>query len=145
MKQFNVRVYGWWYFQGLGVLTSVEKIQGAYYRKFPGGGLEWGEGINECIVREFQEETGVEVAVGKQLYTTDFFQASAFQENHQVISVYLEVKNTLEISKEHAQTIRSLEKDADIEFEWVPLHKLHEDLFPLPIDKEFVKRMKSAV
>ncbi len=37
----------------------------------PGGGLEFGEGIYECAVREVKEETNLAIAVKKILYLKD--------------------------------------------------------------------------
>jgi ADP-ribose pyrophosphatase YjhB (NUDIX family) len=70
------------------ILVSDELIRGGYYTKFPGGGLEFGEGTRDCLKREFKEEMDLEVAIGDHLYTTDFFQMSAFNPDHQIISIY---------------------------------------------------------
>ena len=37
--------------------------------EFPGGKIEQGETVEECIKREIQEELGIVVAVGKHLMT----------------------------------------------------------------------------
>ena len=76
MALFNVRVYGILKDSHNRVLVSDEFIRGNYFTKFPGGGLEFGEGTKECLVREFKEETGLNVTVGEHIYTTDFFQIS---------------------------------------------------------------------
>src|SRR5690606_10059898 len=73
------------------VLVSDELIRGGYYTKFPGGGLEFGEGTRTCLEREFLEEMNLRVEVGDHIYTTDFFQQSAFHPDHQVISIYYRV------------------------------------------------------
>ncbi|MEA5516107.1 8-oxo-dGTP diphosphatase MutT [Nodularia sp. UHCC 0506] len=39
--------------------------------EFPGGKIEPGETIEECIQREIQEELAIEIAVGKHLITID--------------------------------------------------------------------------
>lgn len=85
---FNVRVYGILINDEKQVLVSDEYIRGSYYTKFPGGGLEFGEGTRECLKREFKEEMDLDVRVGEHLYTTDFFQMSAFNPEHQIISIY---------------------------------------------------------
>jgi len=85
---FNLRVYGILLGENKQVLVSDEFIRGAYYTKFPGGGLEFGEGTRDCLKREFKEEMDLEVKIGDHLYTTDFFQMSAFNPDHQIISIY---------------------------------------------------------
>lgn len=85
---FNLRVYGVLLGENKEVLVSDELIRGGYYTKFPGGGLEFGEGTRDCLKREFKEEMDLDVSVGDHLYTTDFFQMSAFNPDHQIISIY---------------------------------------------------------
>lgn len=88
MSQFNLRVYGILINDQQKVLVSDEFIRGKYYTKFPGGGLEYGEGTRDCLRREFKEEMNLSVDIGDHIYTTDFFQLSAFHPDHQIISVY---------------------------------------------------------
>lgn len=85
---FNVRVYGILLGEDRKVLVSDEYIRGNYYTKFPGGGLEFGEGTRDCLKREFKEEMDLEVKIGDHIYTTDFYQMSAFNPRHQIISIY---------------------------------------------------------
>ena len=68
--RFNIRVYGVLINKHKQVLVSDEFIRGQYFTKFPGGGLEFGEGTRDCLKREFQEEMNLEVAVGDHIYTT---------------------------------------------------------------------------
>jgi ADP-ribose pyrophosphatase YjhB (NUDIX family) len=85
---FNIRVYGILLGENNQVLVSDEFIRGNYYTKFPGGGLEFGEGTRDCLKREFKEEMNLEVKVTDHIYTTDYFQLSAFNPGHQIISIY---------------------------------------------------------
>ena len=85
---FNIRVYGILLGANKQVLVSDEFIRGNYYTKFPGGGLEFGEGTRDCLKREFREEMDLEVKITGHIYTTDFFQMSAFNPGHQIISIY---------------------------------------------------------
>ena len=71
---FNVRVYGILLNENRQVLVSDEFIRGNYYTKFPGGGLEFGEGTRDCLKREFMEEMNLLVSVNEHIYTTDYFQ-----------------------------------------------------------------------
>ena len=97
MHQFTLRVYGILINANKQVLVSDEYIRGNYYTKFPGGGLEFGEGTRDCLKREFREEMDLDVEVGEHLYTTDYFQMSAFNPAHQIISIYYMVKALEEI------------------------------------------------
>ena len=91
---FNDRVYGILLGENKEVLVSDEFIRGGYFTKFPGGGLEFGEGTRDCLKREFKEEMDLEVQVTDHLYTTDFFQLSAFnpEKKQQIIAIYYFVK-----------------------------------------------------
>jgi len=94
---FNLRVYGVLINAKKQVLVSDELIRGSYITKFPGGGLEFGEGTRDCLKREFKEEMNLDVEIGEHIYTTDFFQLSAFNPEHQIISIYYAVKQLEEI------------------------------------------------
>jgi ADP-ribose pyrophosphatase YjhB (NUDIX family) len=85
---FNIRVYGILIGENKQVLVSDELIRGDYITKFPGGGLEFGEGTRDCLKREFMEEMDLQIRVGDHIYTTDYFQMSAFNPAHQIISIY---------------------------------------------------------
>lgn len=97
MYLFNIRVYGILINEQKQVLVADEFIRGGYYTKFPGGGLEFGEGTRDCLKREFKEEMDLEVEIGDHIYTTDYFQMSAFHPDHQIISIYYFVKALEEI------------------------------------------------
>lgn len=84
----SIRVYGILINEQQQVLVSDEYIRGGYYTKFPGGGLEVGEGTRDCLKREFMEELGLEVSIGDHIYTTDFYQQSAFNSAYQILSIY---------------------------------------------------------
>lgn len=89
---FNIRVYGLLINEKKQVLVSDEYIREKYYTKFPGGGLELGEGTRDCLKREFIEEMNLRIEVGQHIYTTDFYQQSAFNPAHQIISIYYYVR-----------------------------------------------------
>ena len=95
---FNLRVYGILINEHRQVLVSDELIRGSFITKFPGGGLEFGEGTRDCLKREFLEEMNLKVEIGEHIYTTDYFQLSAFHPEHQIISIYYFAK-ALEVIK----------------------------------------------
>lgn len=87
IERVNIRVYGLLLHAGR-VLVSDELVLGRRITKFPGGGLELGEGTKESLLRELDEELGVEATDLRHFYTTDYFQLSAFRPNEQIISIY---------------------------------------------------------
>jgi len=142
MSHITVRVYGILIDPTHGLLVSDEFIRGHYFTKLPGGGLEFGEGTLDCLVREFKEETGLDVTIGDHIYTTDFYQPSAFRAGDQILSIYYYVDP---ISLESLQTRATAfdfkpEEVADITGQaehtrWIPLQQLSEADMSLPIDK----------
>jgi len=46
------------------VLLAMQRFPEAGMWALPGGGVEYDEGVEQAVVREFMEETGYEVAVG---------------------------------------------------------------------------------
>ncbi|MEO6135169.1 MAG: NUDIX domain-containing protein [Ginsengibacter sp.] len=141
---FNVRVYGIMINDQQQILVSDEFIRGKYYTKFPGGGLEMGEGTRECLKREFQEEMNLEIEVTQHLYTTDFYQQSAFNPEHQIISIYYYVRALEPIKfaltqKEFDFTVTQLniykEKNEIETFRFVNLKDFTSENVTLPIDK----------
>jgi len=91
LDSFNLRVYGVWVNPQNELLLCEEKIGNQLYVKFPGGGLEFGEGVIDCIKREWREEIGQDLEQLVHYYTTEFFQPSAFSPRQQVISIYYRV------------------------------------------------------
>ena len=151
MALFNVRVYGLLLDSQNRLLVSDEYIRGEFFTKLPGGGLEFGEGTRDGLAREFIEETGITVTVGAHLYTTDFFQISAFNKKDQIISIYYVVHST-ECEKIKTSEINfdfSPDQIADTKgtfesFRWVNFEELNEDCMSLPIDKVAIQILKQG-
>ena len=135
MYKFNVRVYGVLINQQQ-VLISDEQEYGYRFTKFPGGGLEYGEGTSDGLKREFMEECNAKVEVISHLYTTDFFVKSAFNDS-QIISIYYIVKN-LEPLKLNFKT-KPFDFEGEEEglqsFRWVKLTELKPEQLTFPIDQ----------
>jgi 8-oxo-dGTP pyrophosphatase MutT (NUDIX family) len=145
IKRFNVRVYGLLKNSFDEVLVSDELIKKGTIKvtKFPGGGLDFGEGLREALAREFWEETGMKVEVKEHIYTSDFFVPSAFDEDSQVIAVYywISCENWHLIKVSNKKFDFNVEQGTEAEsFRWVKMDKLkHEEDITLPTDVAVVK------
>jgi ADP-ribose pyrophosphatase YjhB (NUDIX family) len=53
------------------VLLVKQDITATRHWALPGGRQEVGETLDQCLIRELKEETGLDVAVGDLLYITD--------------------------------------------------------------------------
>lgn len=105
--------------------------------KFPGGGLEYGEGTIDCLKRECLEEFGQEVEVTSHIYTTDFFQATRFIKDKQLISIYyhMVLPSPNDIPTSEHQVVFPEKRDGLLAFRWMPLEKITKESLTLPVDK----------
>ncbi|ASK28735.1 NUDIX hydrolase [Chryseobacterium sp. T16E-39] len=83
---FNIRVYAICEHEGK-MLTVYEYNKEEFYCKLPGGGLEFGEGILDCLHREFLEELNVKIEITGHLYTQEDFIQSIF-DGSQILIIY---------------------------------------------------------
>lgn len=146
MQVFSVRVYGIMINEKKQVLVSDEYIRGGYYTKFPGGGLEFGEGTLECVIREWKEELDQDIEVIEHIYTTDFFQISAFDNRSQIISIYYLVKPVSPFTKPilaHPFDFEIPEGVTEVEgVRWIDWDEFSAETVTLPIDKVLAAMVK---
>lgn len=133
MFPFNVRVYGILIDDQNRVLISDERTQNVSFTKFPGGGLEFGEGLLDALKREFLEECNLPIEIIKHIYTTDFYEKSSFN-NSQIISIYYQVRplENLTIDLKHKPfDFSPMQKDSIIDkeeaFRFIGILDLYKD------------------
>jgi len=141
-SHFNIRVYGILLTKNREIVVSDEFIRGEYITKFPGGGLEFGEGTKDCLRRELMEEMNLRVEVGEHIYTTDYFQRSAFNPSHQILSIYYYIHpiDEIKISFKQKPFDFTSEQTADPQgeaevFRLISLNEFDHHAVTLPIDK----------
>lgn len=132
---FNIRAYALCINEN-SVLALHEYYAGTKLLKLPGGGLEYGEGLLECVKRELMEELNLEVGALEHFYTQEDFLESRFGDNEQLLTVY------------YTTTLKDISKlkilDDSIEkVEWVSL--LKENPFTLPIDRLVFDKLKKSL
>ena len=141
---FNIRVYGLLINKNKEVLITDEFRSGKEMTKFPGGGLQFGEGTTDCLKREFLEELDCNIDVVAHFYTTDFFQQSAFHKDHQLISIYYIVNSISEISIPISKKKFDFEKKEGAQsFRWCSLSAINKNDFTFPIDKIVAEMLKN--
>jgi len=142
VDKFNIRVYGICC-DGNNVLLVHENLNGFEFTKFPGGGLEFGEGIKDALVREIKEELNLDCTIKTHFYTTDFFQRSAFKSNEQLIAVYyfIDIPDInsiytfpLQLNQSHNHQLR---------FFWQAISELNDTMLTFPVDKLIIEKLKS--
>ena len=142
---FNIRVYGLLINDKNEVLVTDEFRFGKEMTKFPGGGLQFGEGTIDCLKREFIEELNCKIKIVKHFYTTDFFQPSAFHKDHQLISIYYIVKNISPLKNKISKSKFDFKKKEGAQsFRWISLSTICKDDFTFPIDKKIAEMLKMA-
>ena len=136
IDKLNIRVYATAVKDGK-VLVLHEEYAGEQLMKLPGGGLEFGEGVLDCLHREFEEELNVKINILGHLYTQEEFMVSRFRENEQLLTVYYLV----EIIDENEFLIMDpcIEKT-----EWIPINT-DENPFILPVDKIAFEKLKECI
>jgi 8-oxo-dGTP pyrophosphatase MutT (NUDIX family) len=146
----SVRVYGIVLTDDGKIVLSDEYIRGSYYTKFPGGGLELGEGTRDCLQRELMEEMQLKATIGHHIYTTDFYQQSAFNHAHQILSIYY-FAYPEEPFKIHfkdnpfdflPEQVADTKETAEA-FRLISLEDLSDDMVTLPIDKIVVNMIRN--
>ena len=138
INAFNIRVYAL-IIEGEKILISKELIKGEIILKFPGGGVEFGEGIIEALQREAQEELFQKLEEITHFYTTDFFQESSFRKSDQLISIYYTAKlSTFLLNK-----VNKPIKDQPL-FIWRKIQELKVDDLHFTIDKKVLKMLQKS-
>jgi 8-oxo-dGTP diphosphatase len=138
MSYFNVRVYGLLINHAHQILISDEQQDGKRFSKFPGGGLELGEGLIDALKREFMEECNAEVEVLNHFYTTDFYEKSAFNDS-QVISIYYFVREIKPLQLDFKAETFDFDESTDQSFRWVYLSALKPECMTFKTDQTVVE------
>ncbi|HOI48597.1 MAG TPA: NUDIX domain-containing protein [Prolixibacteraceae bacterium] len=145
---FVIRIYGLILNENQEVLVTDEFQLGRPMTKFPGGGLHFGEGTIDCLIREIKEEcNGQKIKKIRHFYTTDFFQEALFYPNHQLISIYYTAQLDGDpVFRLSAQPFDFAEmKDGNQSFRWIKIKELLPSEFSFPIDKLVAQKLKNLL
>ena len=119
------------------ILLLDEKSEEHRFTKLPGGGLELGEGVIDCLKRELKEELNIENLILEQLYVSESFIASKLHENTQVVAVYYQ-------GDLNHTSIRFNENETNLlNHHWIPIKELTRNHFTFEMDKHALKKYLS--
>ena len=138
---FNLRVYGLC-LDGEDIWISKEVSEKYQFTKFPGGGLQAGEGLADCLRREWKEETGVEPDSLQFYFVNDFYQESAFNPNQQIFAFYFLVQCKMPDTIIHHDETRWNSR-FDVSIYKTKLSELTENDLTFPIDKLVLQMLKN--
>ena len=143
-NRYNIRVYGICLNGADEVLIADERRGEILMTKFPGGGLEFGEGLVDGLKREFQEEAAADIEVYGLYYINDFLQISAFNPQDQLLSIYYTISLVAPLAAAISNFPFDFEPgDGDrMTFRWVAIENLDPAEFTFPIDKIVVEKLK---
>ena len=140
-KTFVIRVYAIILNQKNEVLLSDEYMLDTKMTKFPGGGLEFGEGPIDCLKREAVEEFGQSIEIVGHFYTTDFYQKALFYNDAQLISIYYRAKFCEAIQFKLSKVPFDFPEgiNGSQSFRWKSIKELTPEEMTFPIDKKVVE------
>ncbi len=130
---FNIRIYGLLIEQNRLLITKELFVDELIY-KFPGGGLEFGEGLHDCLIREFKEELNLDIEVVQHIFTQENFIQSAVNPDDQVLMIYYQVKaKNFEEFKVRTSDIK--------EVIWKDLDELKAEDLTMPTEQKAVQEL----
>jgi len=104
-KNIRIKVRGVILYEGK--LLAVRHPETMDFLALPGGHLEWGEGLKECLEREIIEELGMKPTLGRLLYINNFID----KKNTHYFEFFFEItngsefKDTAHLAKTHVHEI----------------------------------------
>lgn len=141
VKAFSIRVYGLLTNTRGELLLSSEYEYGKAFTKFPGGGVELGEGLYDALVREFVEETGNEIVPGDLIHLNHHFVQSMFNPAKQVLLVHYRCSwkdHTVVLQTQPIEQVAPEKEGAQV-FHWVDPTQA-EKYLSFPTDVEALRK-----
>jgi len=138
---FNIRVYAL-IVKNNRLLISEEQHGDIFLRKFPGGGLHFGEGIVQALHRELKEELNADVESAKLLCVTEDFVVSFLNNKQQVIGIHYLVDLKQDFSDDLLDNIHVELENGHIHFKWKLIESITAYDFTSPVDKSAFNKLK---
>ena len=122
--------------EGQVLLVKFDDEHGPHYN-WPGGGMEWGETMQESLVREVLEETCAEVVVGDLFCVFEYVPHGELWDNGNPQTVSLIFHCSL--APEAQPCLPEIPDPAEVAVEWVPIDALTDSRVLPDITTEVVR------
>jgi 8-oxo-dGTP diphosphatase len=142
--KYTLRVYALIINEQKEILLSDEYQLDMKMVKFPGGGMEYGEGTIDCLQREAMEEFGQPLVNIRHYYTTDYYQPALFHKDHQLVSIYYLAGFSEEIRFKVSDGPFDIPemKNGQQSFRWAALSGIREEDLTFPVDRKVIRMLK---
>jgi len=147
INKFIIRVYALIFKDRFHILISDEYMLDRKMVKFPGGGMNFGEGPADCLKREAVEEFGQEIEINDHYYTTDYYQKALFYESAQLISIYYKARFTEPVRLRISEIPFDFPNmvNGSQSFRWVDLRNNSPDMLSFPIDRLVFEMLRKDI
>jgi 8-oxo-dGTP diphosphatase len=142
-QSFNIKVFGLLVNDNK-ILVSDELLGSNAVTKFPGDELEFGESIEECLVRSFEDALDIKVKIDRLFYVNDFYQASPVDAKEQIVNIYFVIE---QLDNKAIHTVKktfAFPPHIKQVFRWMEIDKIRQMDFASLVDQEVIKMIQQS-
>ncbi|MFT6746610.1 MAG: ADP-ribose pyrophosphatase YjhB (NUDIX family) [Glaciecola sp.] len=140
-QSFNIKVYGL-LIKDNRVLVSDELAGSSAVTTFPGDELEFGQSIEDCLIRSFEDALDINVKIDRLFYVNDFYQASPVDAREQIVSIYFIIEQLDHKSIHTIKKTFAFPPQIKQCFRWMDIQKIRQMDIASLVDQEVVKMLQ---
>jgi ADP-ribose pyrophosphatase YjhB (NUDIX family) len=140
-QSFNIKVFGL-LLKDNAVLVSDELHGSNAVTTFPGDELEFGESIEDCLIRSYEDALDIEVKIDQLFYVNDFYQASQIDAKEQIVCIYFIIEQIDHKSIKTVKKTFAFPPHIKQCFRWMKIDKIRQMDIASIVDQEVVKMLQ---